>query len=457
MITLKIKYNTTEDSLNLIREYQRQYTICYKVIYKSLKRGLLKKEIKEKLKLYKNIDLILNNSWLMNCLFYDVKCVLDEDNVCFNKSLILKRVKHLISKEEFQQKKLFKLCSNGEKDKKCNRFFRFKDVNTILFKPNKRTIIELNLQSLGKNRIKILNKLTKAQELNNELPITYKLDSNYIYISFNENYLKENTVYKFKENRIFAIDLNPNFIGYSIIDWKDPEKLDYKLIDRGIISLKSLNDIFFSMKGKSIASEDIRKIKLNNKRKFEVYEVSKYLVNLAKHFGCEIFAMEDLSIVSCDKQQGKKFNSLCNNLWNRNKLEANIQKRCNIIGIKLQRVIANWSSVLGNSLYRDTKLPDMILSSIEISRRCQEFNLQYLKKQKEKQKNIIFPSLTEKVRNLLIQTMEVLNIKFQFDKVSDFCYSLKKNLGNKYRVPLDTSRVFRQKHLKYQLILFNKV
>lgn len=457
MITLKIKYNTTEDSLNLIREYQRQYTICYKVIYKSLKQGLLKKEIKQKLSSYNNIDLILNNSWFMNCLFYDVKCVLDEDNVCFNKSLILKRVKHLISKEEFQQKKLFKLCSNGEKDKKCNRFFRFKDVNTILFKPNKRTIIELNLQSLGKNRIKILNKLTKAQELNNELPITYKLDSNYIYISFSENYLKENTVYKFKENRIFAIDLNPNYIGYSIIDWKDPEKLDYKLIDRGIISLKSLNDIFFSMKGKSIPSNDSRKIKLNNKRKFEVYEVSKYLVNLAKHFGCEIFAMEDLSIIPCDKQQGKKFNSLCNNLWNRNKLEANIQKRCNIIDIKLQRVIANWSSVLGNSLYRYTKLPDMILSSIEISRRAQEFSLQYLKKQKEKQKNIIFPSLTEKVRNLLIQTMEVLDSKFQFDKVSEFCYSLKKNLGNKYRVPLDISRVFRQKHLKYQLILFNKV
>lgn len=310
---------------------------------------------------------------------------------------------------------------------------------------------------MGKNRIQILNKLIKAQELNNELPITYKFDSNYIYISFNENYLKENTVYKFKENRIFAIDLNPNYIGYSIIDWKDPEKLDYKLIDRGIISLKSLNDIFFSMKGKSIPSNDSRKIKLNNKRKFEVYEVSKYLVNLAKHFGCEIFAMEDLSIVPCDKQQGKKFNSLCNNLWNRNKLEANIQKRCNTIGIKLQRVIANWSSVLGNSLYRDTKLPDMILSSIEISRRAQEFSLQYLKKQKEKQKNIIFPSLTEKVRNLLIQTMEVLDSKFQFDKVSEFCYSLKKNLGNKYRVPLDISRVFRQKHLKYQLILFNKV
>ena len=97
-------------------------------------------------------------------------------------------------------------------------------------------------------------------------------------------------------------------------------------------------------------------------------------------------------------------------------MEQNIQKRCNLIGIKFQKIIANYSSVLGNSLYRNLKLPDMILSSIEISRRCQEFNLQYIKKSKKVTKNIIFPNLTEKVRNLLNQTMEVLGNKFQFEK-----------------------------------------
>ena len=214
---------------------------------------------------------------------------------------------------------------------------------------------------------------------------------------------------------------------------------------------------FFSLKGKGISSNSKVKIKLGNKRTFECYEVAKYLVNLAKHFGCEIFAMEDLSIKNNDKGLGKKFNSLCNNLWNRNKLENNIQKRCNIIGIQLQRVVANWSSVLGNTLYRNTNLPDMVLSSIEISRRAQEFSLQYLKQQKEKQKNIIFPNLTEKVRKLLIQTMEVLDCNFQFEKVNDFCYSLKKNLGNKYRVPLEESRVFRQNYIRFQVILFNNV
>ena len=454
MITLKIKYSTSEANLDLIKKYQRQYAICYKVIYNSLKQGLLKKEIKQKLSSYNNIDLILNNSWFMNCLFYDVKSVLSMDRVCFNRGLILKRVKQLISKEEFKQKKLFKLCSIGEKDKKCNRFFRLESLNTLIFKPNRKTTIKLNLQSIGKNRIKILSKLLKAHELNNELPITYKLDSTYVYLSFDECYLKESTV-KLKQDRVFAIDLNPNYVGYSVIDWKDTEELDFRLVSSGVVTLKSLNDKFFSMKNKGISSSDKRKLYLTNKRRFEVYEIAKYLVNLAKHYKCSIFAIEDLSIESSNKNCGKRFNSLCNNLWCRDRLISNIQKRCKITGIHVQKVIANWSSVLGNTLYRNTKQPDMILSSIEISRRAQEFNLQYIRKTKDKAKTIVFPRLTEKVRKLIIQTMEELKICFHFEKLSEYCFILKKNFKDKYRVPLDLSRVFRQRHFKYQVIQFN--
>ena len=151
MITLKIKYSTTQDNLNIIKEYQRQYTICYKVIAKFVSKRLTTKEIKEKLKTYKNVDLVLSNSWFMNCLFFDVKC-LNKENVCFNKGLLLQRMKNLITAEEYKQKKHFKLCSNGEKDKKCNRFFKINEDLSVLFKPNAKTHLTLNLQSIGKNR-----------------------------------------------------------------------------------------------------------------------------------------------------------------------------------------------------------------------------------------------------------------------------------------------------------------
>ena len=112
MITLKIRYSTNSENKSLIKEYQRQYTICYKVIAKYISKGLTNKEIKEKLLSYKNIDLILKNSWFLNCLFFDVKC-LKKKNVCFNKSLLQKRIKCLITKEEFNNKKIMELRFPG--------------------------------------------------------------------------------------------------------------------------------------------------------------------------------------------------------------------------------------------------------------------------------------------------------------------------------------------------------
>jgi hypothetical protein len=91
-----------------------------------------------------------------------------------------------------------------------------------------------------------------------------------------------------------------------------------------------------------------------------------------------MFGIEQLEIESKDSGNGKRFNRLVNNQWNRTKLYENLKKRCNLIGIKFIEVIPNYSSFVGNIIYRKEKYPDMILSSIEIGRRTYEFNLQYL-------------------------------------------------------------------------------
>ena len=41
-----------------------------------------------------------------------------------------------------------------------------------------------------------------------------------------------------------SIDLNPNYLGWSIVDWYSSS--DYKIIDAGFYSLKELNDEWFS-------------------------------------------------------------------------------------------------------------------------------------------------------------------------------------------------------------------
>ena len=44
--------------------------------------------------------------------------------------------------------------------------------------------------------------------------------------------------------------MNPNYIGWSVIDWKTSE--NYNIIDSGVISIKILNDYDNSLKGKRI-------------------------------------------------------------------------------------------------------------------------------------------------------------------------------------------------------------
>jgi len=103
--------------------------------------------------------------------------------------------------------------------------------------------------------------------------------------------------------------------------------------------------------------------------------------------------MEDLNIESKDSGKGKRFNRLVNNQWNRNSFANNLEKRCNIFGIKLLKVKPEYSSFIGNFLFRTLNLPDPVLSSIEISRRGYEFYNQYVIKIKNIKKNIIQPEI----------------------------------------------------------------
>lgn len=200
-------------------------------------------------------------------------------------------------------------------------------------------------------------------------------------------------IFKPISNRIFSIDMNPNYVGWSVVDWKSSD--EFNVINSGTISLKNINDVEYKFKKLMMPSTSKERKYLNNKRQHETLEVAKFLVDIAKHYHCECFGVEDLSIKSKDNKQGKNFNRLVNNNWCRNKLVNNLKKRCNIYGIKFVEISPQYSSIIGNLVYRDLELPDMVLSSIEISRRCYEFNLQYILKVKAKTKNVIFPIITE--------------------------------------------------------------
>ncbi len=443
MITLKIRYTVENKSNNqIIADYQKQYNNLLHLFYNRLKDGISETACKHLE--YNNLDLM--KSWFRQSCVKDASFLLKdrEGTVLFGgKYLFEQRFRHNITNEEFKEKRLVPLCSIGEGRCNGNRLFRLsEDCYSIIFSPISKQKMKLNLIGVDK-RIKILKKLYLHQQLK-DIPITYKLDKKYVYISFDETILQEEIV-KPIQNRIISIDMNPNYVGWSVLNWKSSDEFD--IVDSGVISLKNINDIerkYMKMKLPSMSKE--RKY-LNDKRQNETLEVSKFLVDMAKHYRCECFGIEDLSIKSKDKGCGKDYNKLTNNNWNKNKLVNNLRKRCNIYGIKFIEVKPQYSSVIGNIVYRDLELPDMILSSIEISRRCYEFNLQYLKKVKEKTKNIIFPISTKSLLDKVKHSLEEVKCFVDFVDWKQITSEFKKS-KIRYRFPLD-ERVFQTKTLRF--------
>ena len=504
MQTLKFKIEHKHN--DLIIEYQKQYSIVLHSAFKYFQKedkidSLFNYEkgssnLIQKLKSLNNINLM--NSWFIQCavneayqLFKSYLYRIDEFNqkqerkqellnkdkltylekkelkklnkinkpkVIFGGKInFIQRCKQLISKDEFKLKRLNPLYSIGTaKPYKGNQKFRISEsLDKVIFQPKCKEKYELSLIGVTKGYKQILSKLYNLQQLK-ELPITYKLSKDYVYISFEEDKLyKDEFDFKKIKDRYVSLDLNPNYIGYSIIDWSSSS--DFKIIDSGVYSFKELNDIYKTLKGTD--SSNKKKIWLNNKRNYEIIEVAKNLINKCCYYKVENFIVEDLNIKVKDRDKGKNFNRLCNNTWIRNKFLNNIQKRCKIFNINYLEVKPEYSSFTGNIIFRHLNLHDQVLSSIEISRRGFEFRHQYILKDNDIKKNIVKIDINNDLvfKDLFIKSMEEFNIQENFKNIVDTYYYFKRNSKLLYRVSLDNfSSCFREFSTKQSRLLVYK-
>ena len=449
IITVKLDYksNQQERILECIKNYNSLFRSTY-----SFYQQVPDLKHSEATKLQSRLNNIFLDKWFFASAVFDVKSFKnkkkkDEKVIFGGKKNFFDRLKGKISKEEYQLKRLLPLYSVGEAPQKGNRKFQIEDENTIIFKVSRKEHITLNLIGTSKRYRDYLNQLILHQA-NCDIPITYKLDTKSVYISFDLNKLKNNLKIQDKvKDRVFGIDLNPNYIGYSVIDWKSDGS--YKIVKTGSVSLKALNDYDNSFKGLDYSSQSKERIYISNKRNHEVIQIAHRLSKLANHFGCEIFSLEDLNIKQGDKEKGRKFNKLCNNQWCRNLLVSQIKKMNCLYKIRTLEVQPQYSSFIGNLVYRVHQLPDYVLSSIEIGRRAYEFYHQYILKDKKMEKNIIFGNY-EKDRNLYYLSMEEIGIRESFNSFMEM-YSFIKNSKTRYRVSLDdldSSRVLRKLFIK---------
>ena len=441
MITIKLKYKTDEESSAHIQEYRRQYSSVFKVYFNRLSEGIPSKEILH-LKL-NNVDLIgsaFKGSALQEARTllksWDSKKSKNKNHLIFGgRKSFLDRIKGNISREELQEKRLQKLCCVGQAEKRGNIMFSIQEDFNILFKPTRKEHIILEvLDSQKKRYSRELKAIYVKSFLEKKYPITYHLNSEFVYLTFDETILKnENKELESIPNRIMALDLNPNYIGWSIVDWKSSS--EFKVVKSGIYNFKSLNNKEKEFKDLKLSSEHPKRKYLNNKRRTEVFEISKNLINKALYYKCQIFSIEDLNIQTKDSGLGKNFNKLVNNQWIRTDFISNLEKRCNIFGIKFLKVRPEYSSFIGNFLYRSLNLPDMVLSSIEIGRRAFEYYNQYITKKIEIRKNIVRPSLVD-FRTLYLKSLEEFELQPVYKDLIELYYFFKKS-KLWYRLSLD--------------------
>ncbi len=449
MITLKLKYRLKdEQDMSLICDYHRQYSSCLHFLYNRISDNpsITEKELRLLYDSINNCSLI--NKWLFQCAIKEAKQIYNShgSKVIFGgKTNYFKRNKFSITKEEYKAKRISPIYSIGEASNKGNRFFRLKQGNILTFQPNKLCHIDLELVGLRKHRQTIISKLTELAN-QSKVTITYKLSSEYVWISYDEKLVTNIETPKIK-NRVFGIDMNPNYIGWSIVDWESSST--FRIVKEGIISIKELNDYDNKQKIDSTKHKHI-----SNIRHHAILEICKNLVDTAAYYRCDKFVLEDLKFKTSSNYN--KFNRLTRNQWCRDLLENNITKRCNICNIKAIKVKPEYSSFIGNFLFRHvTNMPDMVLASIEIGRRGYEFSSQYTDKTKIKKKNIVFPDISD-FDDLYTKSLEEFSIKEKPDNLLSL-YSYIKNAKMTYRVHISDKLIgFRLRSLNRFVYKINK-
>lgn len=67
--------------------------------------------------------------------------------------------------------------------------------------------------------------------------------------------------------------MNPNYIGWSIVDWKSSS--EFNVINSGVYSTKQFSDEYKNLnKFGNVSSDDLSRIYLNNKRSYETVKIA---------------------------------------------------------------------------------------------------------------------------------------------------------------------------------------
>ena len=339
----------------------RVYSSMFRMAYNRLQEGCSENTSWHKIK-----EIFGVNCWLASSAAKEAHGLLNAccgQKVLFGgKGNLIRYLKGLITKEQFKQKRLMPLCSIGERQYNGNRLFDFDfESNLVTFKQGRGVHKEIKFSPVKK---KLDQELAKVQELaeQKKIPVTVKFTDKYLYLTYDETLIYNEAYKGLKQNRILGIDMNPNYIGASVIEFD--KNNEFKVLHKEVYDLTALT------KPSGEASNHKKSLYFTNKLKHETIAIAHKINRLVDYWKCSKLAIEDLAIKPADKHNGKTFNRLCNNKWERNRFVNKLKMLAGIHRYEIVEVNPAYSSIVGNFVYGNENTPDMVASSIEIARRA---------------------------------------------------------------------------------------
>lgn len=357
MKTVKLQISNIPDIQDDLRTFSSMVRIAFNRFYE----GHTEKQITEYLKIR-----FVTNSWVIRSAIQSAHNLyvaqIPKNSIFGGKTNLVRYLKGLITKEQFRRNRQFPFSSTGETHYRGNRLFDFDfDNNQVIYKLHKGSCKVIQFRPVKK---KLANELALVQELADQkkMPVTVKFTDKYLYLTYDESLIYNEAYKGLKANRVLGIDMNPNYIGVSVIEFDKND--EFRVLH------KEVYDLTMFTKPSCKSSGDSKSKYLTNKLKHETIAIAHKINKLVDYWKCSKLAIEDLSIKSSDKGKGKVFNRLCNNKWERQLFVNKLKMLANIHRYELVEVNPAYSSIVGNFAYGSPNTPDMIAASIEIARRA---------------------------------------------------------------------------------------
>ena len=396
MLTIKLPIYLNISDQMIVADLQRQQSCVIRSAYKLFQKGNNEKEIRAKLKSMNNIDTV--DSWFQQSAIKDAYYMYLADTELKIKTRIFGGKKNLqkrslikLSKSDWKQNRLLPITSIGESNSCGNRKFAFDiiDNNQLILKINRKQHIQIILPKLKKKYKDVLQQLELLTN-DKKLPVSFKLTTTHIFITYDENRLEREVLQNKKiVDRVLGIDMNPN----------SSKRSKY----------------------------------LDNKLDHETIHIAKDIIAYARSNNVSTIAIENLSFKQGNSGIGRGFNRLTNNKWKKNLFTRVLVKYATLYKIKIKYIVAAYSSTVGNLL--NPQYPDPIASSIEIGRRAT---------------GQFYPAL---ITNEVLSNRWKEATEWTYNDWKELHVVLK-NSKVRYRVPISSDIVFRKLSSKKSKVLF---